>query len=268
MSSEDASEDLRQALAGCLWDDVGRLFGGNWRGVLQRSGSVAGPEHLVHWAAATELVALSMQAQAEGRVQDAWDRLSEAAALLPRQLVRRDRVTGVAVAVLPSMPPETAALEVRLVVVLARLIWREQHELADLRDRFAPGKTKARDQLAEGCIQWLIWVLFDPTSFYRAAADGLRDGTTVDPSRSVLCLFATEIRLFADPTAESGVSQAPWQDIGAYRGLVAEAFDRLADRSEPAPWCRREGTSGLVVRRGRLRAWQHACTRKQDLLSL
>ena len=270
MPSRDAGDDLRRASAETLWDRANRSEGGNWRAVVCDAADrpAAGPEHLIRWTSALELVGLSMQAQAEGHVHDAWDRLTEAADLLPQQLVRHDRSTGTARAVLRSMPPDTVPLEVRLAVRIARLIWREQHELADLRDRFAPGKMKARDELIEGCIQYLIWVTFDPTSFYRARSTGSRDRTTVEPSRAVLCLFATEIRLFANPTAHSGVSQAPWQDIGAYRGLAAEAFDRLADRPVPAPWCGKEGTSGLVVRRGRLRAWQYACQRRQDLRSL
>jgi hypothetical protein len=268
MPPGDAGDELRQA----LWDVVGRLDGGNWRAVVHNSGFIgragAGPGHLVRWASALGLVALSMQAQAEGRVHDAWDRLSEAAALLPPQLVRRDRSTAAVLAVLRPMPADTAPLEERLVVGIARLVWREQQELADLRRRFAHGRMKARDELIEGCIQFLIWVIFDPTSFYRVKPGEAWDGTTVEPSRAVLCLYGTEIRCFANPTADTGISQAPWQDIGGYRGLAANAFDRLADRSAPAPWCGAKGTSGLVVRRGRLRAWQHACRRREDLRSL
>jgi hypothetical protein len=268
MPPQDAGDELRQA----LWGVVGRLDGGNWRAVVRNSGfnghAVAGPGHLVRWASALGLITLSMQAQAEGRVHDASDRLDEAAALLPSQLVRRDRYTAAVHAVLQPMPPDAAPLEMRLVVRIARLVWREQQELADLRHRFAPGKMRARDELIEGCIQYLIWVIFDPTSFYRATLGEGWDKTTVEPSRAVLCLYGTEIRRFANPKADTGISQAPWQDVGGYRGLAAKAFERLADRSAPAPWCGARGTSGLVVRRGRLRAWQHACQRREDLRSL
>ena len=126
MPPQDAGDELQQA----LWGVVGRLDGGNWRAVVQNSGFIghaaAGPGHLVRWASALGLITLSMQAQAEGRVHDAWDRLDKAAALLPPQLVRRDRYTAAVHAVLQPMPPDAAPLEMRLVVRIARLVWREQ----------------------------------------------------------------------------------------------------------------------------------------------
>jgi hypothetical protein len=205
--------------------------------------------------------------QAQGRLQDAWDRLSEAARLLPSELVRLEVATNTAFAVLRPSLPETAPADVQLAVAIARLLWRDQFELLELKRRFAPGRTKARDELIEGCVQYLMWVTFDPTTLFRAAPGEPTsdDGVAVEPSRTVLCSFGTEVRWLGDPAATTKVSQAPWQDIGGYRGLCAEAFDSLAARPEPAPWCGRRGTSGLVVRRGRLRAWQHACRRREDL---
>jgi hypothetical protein len=151
----------------------------------------------------------------------------------------------------------------------ARLVWREQAELEDLRCRLAPGRVTPRDELIEACIQHLFWVEFDPFAFYRTAPGQLLwdDGTTVDRLRSVLCVRGSRLRQFADPMAGRR-SQAVWQDIGGYRGLCAAAWDRLAAQDAPAPWCGVAGTSGLPVRRGRLHAWRHACRRRDDLTDL
>jgi hypothetical protein len=181
-------------------------------------------------------------------------------------MFRRDDSTGTSMAVLPPEPPTGMTVDVMLAWQIARLIWREQIELEDLRRMVAPGRVTPRDELVEACIQHLFWVEFDHFAFYRTGP-GQRhwdDGTTVDRLRSVLCLRGSRLRQFADPTA-GRLSQAVWQDIGGYRGLCAVAFDRLAYRPAPVPWCGVAGTAGLAVRRGRLRAWQHASRRRDDL---
>jgi hypothetical protein len=207
-----------------------------------------------------------MQRQAQGRLDDAWDRLGEAAAVLPEQLSRRDPSTGTPHAVLVPGVPGDSPVDETLAWGVARLVWREQFELEDLRCRVAPGRVMPRDELIEACIQHQFWVEFDHFAFYRAVPGGLSwdDGTTVDRLRSVLCLRGTRLRQFAEPTA-GRLSQAVWQDIGGYRGLCAVAWDRLGAETAPVPWCGVAGTPGLAVRRGRLRAWQHACRRRDDL---
>ena len=267
MCTGGAGGDLRRVLR----DVVAALEVGSWRSVLRPpefAGCVmAGPKPLVRWAIALRLVARSMQLQAQGRVHDAWDRLGEAAGLLPPQLRRRTASADTVEAVLRPPPQRGESADVELVLRVARLIWREQFELRDLRQRFAGGKMKPRDELVEAYIQYLSWVDFDPSTFYRSSASESLwdDGTQLDRSRAVICLFGTEIRWFANPMQKIRLSQAPWQDINGLRGLAAEALDRLADRPVPAPWCGVDGTSGLVVRRGRLRAWQHARQRRDDL---
>jgi hypothetical protein len=253
-----------------LLDLVGVVGRGGWRAVVRPPGlrsRVVGSRDAVRWALALELVARSMQLQAQGDLLGAWGRLGEAVTLLPRQLVRHDAATGTPLALLPPRAPETAPVEQRVVVGLARLMWREQTELVDLRQRFACGRMKARDELVEGCILYFIWVQHDPTTYFRTPAGEVAwdDGVAVEPSRTVLCLFGTGVRWFADPARCTTVTQSVWQDIGAYRGLAAEALDRLAGRPMPATWCGAPGTSGLVVRRGRLRAWQYARRRGEDL---
>lgn len=245
---------------------------GHWRWILRppefQGRPIAGPKALVERAVALRLVARSQQLQAQGRLLDAWDRLGEAAALLSPQLVQRDPLTGVALALLRPEPLDDMPLDMKLLIRLARVIWRDQIELQHLRRRFAPEKeTKARDQLIEAFILHLMWVEHDPATYDRPEPGQTPwdDGVSVDRSRTTLCRRATEIRWFADPAATVEVSQAPWQDGGAFRGLHADALDLLATHAAPAPWCGGHGTSGLVVRRARLRAWRYARQRKEDL---
>jgi hypothetical protein len=270
MQSRAAVDGLRAT----LWVAVGRLERGDWRAVLRppefRGGVVAGPRPLVDLAVALRLTARSMQLQAQGRLHEAWQRLAEAADVLPEQLLRRDHSTGVARAVLAPEPPDEMPDFVMLAWRTARLVWREQFELDDLRRGVAPGRVRPRDELVEACVQHLFWVEFDHCAFYRVIpGEPLHwdDGTMVDRLRSVLCLRATRLRQFADPAA-GRLSQAVWQDIGGYRGLCASAFDRLAARAVPVSWCGLPATTGLLVRRGRLRAWQHARRRREDLSDL
>jgi hypothetical protein len=249
---------------------VAALESGHWRVVLRPPGlvtGVTGPGHVVRRAVALHLVARSMQLQAQGRLHDAWERVGEAAALLPPSLVRRDRSTGTARAVLCEKPSDDAPVGVAVTRRTALLVWREQYELDDLRRTFAHRRQRPRDELVESCIQHLFWVEFDPFAWYRArsAEPAWADGTTVDRLRSLLCARGTELRRFANPTEETILSQAPWQDIGGYRGLCAEALDLLAARPRAAPWCGLAGTANLEVRRGRLRAWEYARHRRDDL---
>jgi hypothetical protein len=267
MSTAEPANQLRPLLSAALK----ALQVGHWRAVLRppefRGRPIAGPKHLTDWAIALRLVALSMQLQAQGRVQDAWDRLSEAAQLLSSELARLDVSTNTVFAVLRPEPPDGAWPDVKLVAGIARLIWREQYELRDLKRTFAPDRMRAHDELIEAIVQYLFWVEFDPATYHRRPPGEpfWDDGVTVDRSRKVLRLRATEIRWFGNPAATVEVSQAPWQDGGGFAGLYTDALDVLAKQAEPAPWCGVPGTSGLVVRRGRLRAWQYARQRKEDL---
>lgn len=236
---------------------------GHWRAILrpgaERPGETgAGPRELVLWAVVLRMVSLSMQRQAQGRVQEAWDRLGEAADLLP--VARRQPTPPGDVARAALRPARRgASVDEELARRITRLVWREQFELTDLRNRFSPGLQRARDELVEGCIEHLCWVEFDPFVFAQLppGAAAWDDGTSVGRERSVLCLRSTRLRQFADPTV-GALSKSVWIDIGAYRGLCAEAFDRLADRPAPARWCGTADASGMKVRLGQLRAWEHA----------
>jgi hypothetical protein len=274
MPPRDAELALRRALS----DEIGRLAVAHWRPtVLQLENTdrpVAGPAFLVRCAKAAELVAQSQQRRAQCRPQDAWDLLSRAAALLPARFVRRDPLTGAALALLSPPPPDTpadgASTDDALAVRLARITWSDQFELAALRAKFAHHRMTPRDELIEARIQFERWVAHDPARFYRKRP-GARmwdDGVPVDCPRGVMVDFGSRIRQFANPADVSELSTAPWQDIGAHRGLGAAALDRLATWAAPAPWCGRPGTAGLVVPRAALRAWQYAGQWRKDMDAL
>jgi hypothetical protein len=245
---------------------------GDWRAVLHLARTrpdariVVGSARDTQLAAMLRLMARSMELQAMGDAHDAWDRLEEAAKGLPIALRMPVRASQPSLAALVLEPPGGRA-DVMLTWRAARLVWREQFELAGLRRRFAPGLMKPRDELVEACIEHISWIEFDPFTWYRPAGgrtSGPTDRTSVARERSLLCSRGTRLRQFADPTAGE-ISQSVWRDIGGYRGLCAEALDRLADRPTPAPWCGAERTAGLEVRRGRLRAWEYARDRGDDL---
>jgi hypothetical protein len=237
---------------------------GHWRAILHpgsacSEGRVAGPKGLVLWAVVLRIVARSMQLQAQGRVQEAWDRLAEAAALLPMAW-RQPTPPGVVARAALRPPRRGAPLDEELAHRITRLVWREQAELSDLRDRFAPRSMKPRGELIEACIEHLCWIEFDPYVFRRPGpgAAPWDDGVSVERERSALCLRGTRLRQFADPANGTHISKSVWSDVGEYRGLCAEALGRLAGRPAPAPWCGTTDASGVKVRLGRLRAWEHA----------
>ena len=265
MCTDGADDELRQV----LWSGVPVLEIGDGRRVLRplevEGRPVAGSRHLVLWATALRLVARSMQLQAQGRVHDAWLRLAEAAVLLHPQMRRFDDGEGVPRAVFAADPPDDAPVDEQLARRVARLVAREQFELDHLRQTFAHDRTAARDVLVEALTQHWFWVQFDGATWSRPqGSTGWDDDVVVDATRSALCGRATGLRQFADPTCGTPVSKSVWHDVGGFRGLYGEALSRLAEREVPAPWCGVAGTSGLKIRRARLRAWQHAHRWRDD----
>lgn len=236
---------------------------GDWRTVLRPGGlgerGFAGPRYLVLLALTLRLVARSMQRQAQGRLDEAWSRLDEAAALLPRELRWVDS-DGATRAGLPSAASRDAPVEEQLAKRVTRLVWREQFEAARLYDTFAHDRETARIVLVEAMIQYWYWVLFDHTTWFRTPPGTMvwDDGVDLDATRAVLCVRATRIRQFANPTNGRPVSQSVWRDVGGYRGLYAEALARVATMESVAPWCGCAGAEGLPVRPAREKTWQHA----------
>jgi hypothetical protein len=264
--TDEAREELRQQLSAAL-----RALGvGNYRAVLDPTWSpgasvlVAGPEDLVRLGTVLWLVARSMVQQVRGHVHDAWDELSAAAGALPRGYSATEGGTVLAQLV---AAPRDAAPEDYLWRLVAQLVWREQYELLDLRRRFAPGLMSPRELLIEACIERFFWVSLNP-HFWTPPTEEVSllaaASISADHSRKALCSRGSRLRKFGDPRA-GDISQSVWQDIGGYFGLCVAALDELADRSRPVPWCHIDGAGGIPIRRGRLRAWEHAATWRSDL---
>jgi hypothetical protein len=198
-------------------------------------------------------LAASMEAQALGRLDQAWLLLQDTARLLPQQLTYVDARTGERRAARTSTPgPELPALIARV----ATVGWREQTELAELRDRLAPRRARARDVLIEAAVQFLIWVEFDHAAFYPLTADPdlvHHDHTTVDRDRRTLLYRATLLRQFADPHA-GDITPPVWQDIGKWRGLRAAANHSLGRHEQPS--CCPDPS--VPVRDARIEAWHAA----------
>jgi hypothetical protein len=264
MCTKETAERLQRGLEAML----AALEAGDWRAALSdpdpgrpQVHAVGGPAPLVTLAVLIRIVVRSMELQALGEVGAAWERLGEAASRLPLRHRRVSR-SGTVVRAVLAAKPQDAPIEVDLAWRVARVIWREQYELAELRREVALATT-ARDELILACVEHLCWIEFDPFTWHRSRRCG-GDRTSVDRSRSVLCARGTRLRQFANPRT-GAISQSVWRDIGAYRGLCAEALDRLAEQERAAPWCGNAATGDLRVRCGRLRAWEFARKRRDDL---
>jgi hypothetical protein len=255
--------DLRKLLKSVLH----ALEVGDWRRarrlLVEAKLFEVGLESLVRGIVALEHAARAMQLHAQGFVFEAFDEFGIAATQLPRLRTGTTATPGRAIALLMPEPDDPRSDE-HLTWRIARVVWRGQSELGDLRRRFAPGRMRARDELVEACIEHLCCVEFDPFAWPESERPTPDDGVTVDRTRLVLCHRATRLRQFADPT-RGEVTQSVWRDIGAYRRLRGAALSQLATRTAPAPWCGVRGTSGLKVCRGRLRAWQYAHIWSDDL---
>lgn len=251
----DAAEELRRLLRAVL--DAAEV--GDWRRALSLLASgqppVAGRGFLVRGAVVLKHVAGAMQRRAKGDLTEGFEQLDVAASQLSTLCDTAATPGRVAAVVLPE--PDEASSDDHLSWRVARLLWREQFELQDLRQRLALGRMKAREELIEACIEHLCCAEFDPFTWPEPGQPAPDDGITVAPTRQMLCRRATRLRQFADPT-RGEVTQSVWQDIGAYRALRGAALTRLAARKAPAPWCGRRGTAGLKVCRGRLHAWRYA----------
>jgi hypothetical protein len=203
-------------------------------------------------------LAASMEAQALGHLDHAWQLLQDAVRMLPRQLTYQDPRTGETRAACgPTPGPGLHGLIGRAATVTCR----EQTELAELRDRFAPdslapGRVRARTVLIEAAVQFLIWIEHDRTTYYPLTADPHlvhHDRTTVDRDRRTLLYRATLLRQFAEPRA-GDITPPVWQDIGKWRGLRAAANHSLGLREQPS--CCPDPS--VPVRDALIEAWETA----------
>lgn len=223
-------------------------------------------------AAVAGLLALSMFCQAIGDVGAAWQHLDDVARILPAGLTRSTAAEPVRRVNLPRRPEPTdptdqrGALIPAVMVVACRIAWREQTELLSLRDRFrAPGRTP-REELVDACIEYLMWVEFDPWTWQHRSADPRSPQTGVvlprsfgTPHRTDMCARASALRRLAIPQL-GDLSESVWKDIGAYRGLRGQALRRLADRPLVPAQRAYTDAAGLdvPVRSGRRAAWNYA----------
>jgi hypothetical protein len=250
----DAGE-LRRLMRSLL----GMLEVEDWVAALESIGTheAAGHEELVRRTSAARSLARAMLRRAQGRMDEARERLDDTTAQLPLTL-RGTSCTGRAMAVLPVEPPDPSS-DAYLSWRLARLCRREQIELDAFGVMFTQDRVSARTVLVEAFIEYMGLIEFN-----RFACRPMRERTSdrddvvpVEPSRMALCGRATALRRLANPVGR-GVSQSVWRDIGGLEGLRDEALDALATWPAPARWCGQEKAAGLVVRRGAKWAWKFA----------
>jgi hypothetical protein len=205
-----------------------------------------------------QIVAESMRAQAAGDFLAAWRQLLDATRLLPASLRRTAPAGGGDRAVLTTAPLGGSAVA-RWTWRMSLVVWREQNELDDLRQRFACGRQKARAELIEAYIHYMIWVEFDYWAWYRHTMRPelpRDDGICVEVRRTELLLRASHLRQFASPTS-GDVSEAVWKDLGGQRGLRAEALRSLATQKR-VPWQCPDADQAVRVRPARQEAWEYA----------
>ncbi|GLY19267.1 hypothetical protein LWF15_04720 [Kineosporia rhizophila] len=242
-----------------------RLECGDWREVLVLLGGDGTSTHRL--AAVTHQLALSMFQQTVGDVEQAWTALTDAAKGLPPALTKVDPDTGHVAAVLhtatmilgPDQGPER-----HLTLALARITWREQTELGQLRNPHL--YAGARDALIRACQEFLAWVEFAPETWRRQIPPGQLQGfgLTVprslhQPTRKNLCDRASKLRKFADP-AQGDVSDSVWADIGGYPGLKALALEGLSTQ-HIVSWRlgpRSHSSQQIPLRTGCVTAWRFA----------
>jgi hypothetical protein len=250
---------------GWLEEAIRALEVGDWRGVQYKPHDV-GAEHAATAALCVivRTVASSMRAQALGNVSAAEQHLKVAARLLPPALCSPRPSSGCLPSRLQVPPPRNPTGLHLLTWRTARLVWREQQELIDLRKRVRAARSEARSVLIETYVEYRRWVDDDPFTWRPATED--RDESVIGSTRAELCARATHIRRFATPTA-ADISTRTWRDIGGYQGLQVEALKTLAE-TPLEPWQSNEAmtTTDLPVRRGRLRAWERAKEWREDVI--
>lgn len=232
---------------------VAAIERGDWRFVLYPQEKAA-----AHGAAAVLLlivraVASSMRLQAFGAVPHAWRKLAEAALMLPRAVCPLRQNRGTPMAALAEPPPVTAALPM-LTWRVARVIWREQQELLALQ-RLLRTKHWARDVLIAACVEYLLWVEWDPWTWNGPIIDENPPG--MGRTAAEFCARATILRRFAIAAAPE-LSTQVWRRLGGYRGLHSASL-RVLVEADLMPWKSEDAlTVDVPVRCARVEAHGHA----------
>jgi hypothetical protein len=238
---------------------------GDWRTALRLGGwafvNGEGPE-IPMLAVTLRTTAAAMRDQAAGDLAATTRQLSDAAGMLPPRLRRLSPDAQLLASLTPEPLGTSPTGPAFWAWRVARVIWREQWLIADLRDELVRFPSP-RDHLIEAYIQFMFEVEFSPYSWYRPPQKTW-PYPAVTPARDDLCRRASNLRKLVEPT-HGDVSQSVWQDIGRHCGLRAAAQERLAERPLLPEMDRIAAWSDLPVRRGRQRAWEHARQWVSDL---
>jgi hypothetical protein len=166
-----------------------------------------------------------------------------------------------------ALPPEPdAGSPAHRMFRTVRLIWREQGELARLRQQAGErpaGLTADRHVLVLAFVEYLCWLQFDTGTWLadipddeEAAAVDTGIAEFLNSPRDCLLRSATEVRRLHRPAA-GGMTRAVWDRANQYRGLRRLAMQELARRPAP-PWTEQARPNGAPARSGARLAWEAA----------
>jgi hypothetical protein len=143
-------------------------------------------------------------------------------------------------------------------------VWREQSELALLREQVQRAGRQGRAVLMIAGIEYLGQVECDPYTLMSPSEDHGFWGYNVCPPkwfaterRAEILTLATHLRRMVNLNA-GDVSKSVWDDAEGYRGVRRAAVTKLAARAEPAWSDTRWRRFDVPVRSGALLAWQQA----------
>lgn len=231
------------------------LYRGDWPGVLAADDFLPANLHVLH-----RMAAHGMRARTAGALDDARTYLEHVTLGLPEMLC----TSGPDGRPLALITPQARGYDVAaLACALARVVGREQAGLAELEDRFRPGKASARDALCAAGVERLRFI--ECASHLYARYADVR-GVPFDAGCAQMCRRASAIRRYGNPRA-GDVTASTWRAIGGYPGLRAAALSWLAAAPSAVP------TTGpgalpadVPVCLGRLRAYQLALQWAADVV--
>jgi hypothetical protein len=196
-------------------------------------------------------IARAQRWQALGQLPLASREIADAARMLPRATSPRPSPSGLGLIDLTPPPPRREGLSY-WAWRAARVLWREQQEMLDLKVRLR--HAEPAEVLRAALVERLRCVDKDPWTWGPIIRD---DGINLLPSRKDLLDRATDLRQFARPPAGDVVPKT-WQRAGGYGGLYANAMCWLA-KEDLVPWAGINPLAdGIPVRCGRRYARREA----------